>query len=95
MEKFAEKEGFVDVTLRFFMHVLYLSDGKVSLKKQLFRAGFRRRTDIPINYGFSMTRIECPSCGASFNAILNKHCPHCGREYEMITDDWVMTQLTC
>lgn len=95
LEKLAEKEGFVDVTLRFFMHVLYLSDGKVSLKKQLFRAGFRRRTDIPINYGFSMTRIECPSCGASFNAILNKHCLHCGREYEVITDDWVMTQLTC
>ncbi len=92
--EFVEKDGFVDVTLKFFMHVLYMSDDKVRLKKQLFRARFRRRTDIPIDYGFSMTRIQCPSCGASFNALLNKYCPYCGREYEIITDDWVMTELT-
>ena len=37
-------------------------------KRERFRAVFRRRTDIPINLQFSMTMIQCPTCGGSFNA---------------------------
>lgn len=95
LKKFEEKDGLVNASLQFYMHILYAKEDRVYLKKQLVSASFQRRVDIPINYSFSMTRIQCPSCGASFNAILSKHCPYCGREYEIITDDWALTELRC
>ena len=37
--------------------------------------------------------IECPSCGASFDATKNKNCPYCGNQYEITTDDWALVEL--
>ena len=42
---------------------------------------------------FSDSEINCPACAKSFNPVKNKFCPGCGREYELITDDWVLVDL--
>ena len=46
-----------------------------------------------MNMNFSMTRIACPSCGASFDATRLKNCPYCGNQYDGISDDWVLIDL--
>lgn len=88
-----EEGNFVTVETKAYFDVLYASDEKVYFKKQVFSASFKRRTDIPVNFNFSITKIACPSCGASFDATKNKNCPFCGNKYEITTDDWALVEL--
>ena len=70
-----------------------IKDNTVSLTQPVISATFRRRTDIPVDLNFSMTKINCPACARSFNPVKNKFCPSCGKEYELISDDWVLVDL--
>lgn len=88
-----EEGSFVTVETKAYFDVLYASNDKVFFKKQVFSATLKRRTDIPVNFNFSMTKIACPSCGASFDATKNKTCPYCGNKYEITTDDWALVEL--
>ena len=88
-----EEGNFVTVETKAYFDVLYARGDKVFFKKQVFSAAFKRRTDIPVNLNFSMTKIACPSCGASFDATKNRICPYCGNKYEITTDDWALVEL--
>lgn len=90
---FQDEGNFVTVVTKAYFDVLYANEKGIQAKSQVFRATFKRHTDIPVNLNFSMTRIECPSCGASFDATKNKNCPYCGNRYEITTDDWALTEL--
>ena len=93
LAKFKEEGGIVTVYTDAFFDVLYAKDSKIRFKRETFRAVFQRRTDIPINLEFSMTKIQCPACAGSFNAMRNKKCPYCGNAYDIISDDWVLVDL--
>ena len=93
LEYFEEKDGIATVVVDAYFDVLYATDRGVKYKHQVFSALLRRRTDIPFNYNFSMTRIACPTCGSSFDATKNRICPNCGNPYEMISDDWVLSKI--
>ncbi len=93
LESFREEGNMVSVVTDAFFDVLYAKDDKVFMKRKIFTATFKRRTDIPVKFHFSMTRIACPTCGSSFDATKNKFCPGCGNEYQMISDDWVLTDI--
>ncbi|MBR5683391.1 MAG: hypothetical protein IKW96_09000 [Ruminococcus sp.] len=88
-----EEGHFVTVETKAYFDVLYASGDKVFFKKQVFSAVLKRRTDIPVNFNFSMTKISCPSCCASFDATKNRNCPYCGNKYEITTDDWALAEL--
>lgn len=92
-QSFKDEGNFVTVETKAYFDVLYAKENKVYSKAQVFSATLRRRTDIPVNFNFSMTRIACPSCGASFDATKLKNCPYCGNEYDGISDDWVLVDL--
>ncbi len=93
LKGFTEEDGMVTVETRSYFDVLSVNGDKVSYTHPVISATFRRRTDIPVNLNFTMTRIQCPTCGKSFNPVKNKFCPGCGNEYELITDDWVLVDL--
>ncbi|MBP5528437.1 MAG: hypothetical protein J6X80_00140 [Lachnospiraceae bacterium] len=93
LKEFKEENNIVTVHFKAYFDVLSIKDNKVSFTHPVFDAIFKRRTDIPVNMNFSMTRISCPTCGKSFNAMKNKICPGCGNEYELISDDWVLAEL--
>ncbi|MBO4636332.1 MAG: zinc ribbon domain-containing protein [Clostridiales bacterium] len=89
----SEENGIVTVETRSYFDVLSVKDDKVSFTQPVISATFQRRTDIPVDLSFSIHRIDCPSCAKSFNPVKNKFCPGCGKEYELITDDWVLVDL--
>jgi len=93
LKGFSEEEGMVTVETRSYFDVLSIKDDKVSYTHPVISATFRRRTDIPVDLNFSMTRIQCPACGTSFNPVKNRYCPSCGNEYELISDDWILVDL--
>ena len=93
LESFRDEGNMVSVVTDAFFDVLYAKNDKVFMKHKIFTATFKRRTDIPVNFNFSMTRIACPTCGSSFDVTKTKCCPGCGNEYQMISDDWVLTDI--
>lgn len=90
---FKEENGRVYITTDAFFDVLYAQGDKIIPVREKYRAVFMRRTDIPIDLGFSISKIQCPTCGSSYNAIRNKLCPYCGHEYDVESEDWVLVLL--
>ncbi|MCR5542667.1 MAG: hypothetical protein K6F55_00835 [Eubacterium sp.] len=93
IKSFVDEGQYATVVTKAYFDVIYATDSKVYSKSQVFSATFRRRTDIPVNFNFSITRITCPSCGASFDATKIKNCPYCGNQYDGTSDDWVLVEL--
>lgn len=93
LEGFREENGVVTVTTKAFFDVLFDTDNGIKFKREAYRAVFQRRIDIPVDMGFSMTKIQCPSCGSSFNAMQNRICPYCGNAYDIESKDWVLVAL--
>ena len=91
---FRDEYGKVVVTTDAFFDVLYAEGDTIINRREVFKAVFRRRTDIPVDMQFSMAKIQCASCGSSFNAIQNKYCPYCGTEYNIESQDWILTDLS-
>ena len=92
-KSFADNGNYVTVVTKAYFDVLYAEENRIYSKSRVFSATFKRRTDLPVNLNFSMTRISCPSCGSSFDATQNKNCPYCGNEYEITSDDWALVDL--
>jgi rubrerythrin len=86
-------QGTVTVTTDVLFFVLRAEGDTVKNVPERYRAVFRRRTDVPMSTSFSISKIECPSCGGSFNAWKSKKCPFCGTDYDAETQDWVLLEL--
>lgn len=43
--------------------------------------------------GFSITSVQCESCGGSFDAVRQRKCPYCGSEYHMEKEGWVIEDM--
>lgn len=42
---------------------------------------------------FSITSVNCHSCGGSFDAVRQRNCPYCGSEYHMEDEGWVVEDM--
>jgi len=93
-KSFKDEGNMVKVVTKAYFDVLYAKGDRIYAKSQVFAATFQRRTDLPVNLNFSMTRIMCPTCGSSFDATKNKNCPYCENPYEITTDDWALVELS-
>ena len=83
----------VYVTGDLYMENAYDLSNRIKAKKEIFRVRAGRRTDIPFTTNFSITKIQCPSCGGSFNAFKTISCPYCGNEYKQENTDWVIYDI--
>ncbi len=43
--------------------------------------------------GFSITSVQCESCGGSFDAVRQRCCPYCGSEYHMENEGWIIEDM--
>ena len=92
-KRFKDEGNFVTVQTKAYFDVLYAQGSRIYSRSEVFSATFKRRTDIPVNLNFSMTRIACPTCGSSYDATKNKICPYCENKYEITTDDWALVEF--
>ena len=61
--------------------------------REVYRIKAGRRTDVPVTSNFSITKIQCRTCGASFNAFKSKNCPYCGSKSDVACDDWMIYEI--
>lgn len=78
--------------LRTYMLDTYEEGGRVYTRSDSIDITVVRSRDARISPGFSIKLVKCRSCGGSFDASRQKKCPHCGTEYEMKKESWVLTR---
>ena len=93
LKQFGVQGDYCYVTVDTYLENLYDNNGRIDTKKETIRVELRRNIRKPIDINFSIERIQCKNCGASFNAAKTRNCPHCGSRYEVGDDDWVITKL--
>lgn len=79
--------------LNVHMTDVYCRGSRLTEKQDRFRVGLCRNIRRPVDYGFSVKMVGCKSCGASFDASMEKKCPYCGSSYDLKEEDWVVTFL--
>lgn len=65
----------------------------ISEKDEQFEFTVEKEIDPDFNPGFTFLKVSCPSCNGSFDAMHQKCCPYCSREYEPKRKDWILTDL--
>ena len=80
--------------LNVYMTDVYFQNGRIYQKDDLFRVKLCKNVSRPTNGGFSIRKVTCKSCGASFDALAQSHCPYCRTKYSLKEDDWVVTDIS-
>ncbi len=79
--------------LRVFLNVIRMtSPSQVVKQNEEFDIVIQRPLSCKTDLGFSIRKVCCKSCAASFDATHNKYCPSCGTEYEA-KEDWVVMEF--
>lgn len=89
-----EKDGYLHVTVDVFLDNAYIRDGKVSANnREKLRVTLVKNLNVPIQYNFSVKKMECPNCHGSFDATKNKTCPFCNGTYRIEDADWAIESI--
>ena len=87
------ENGYLYVDADVCMDDVYCLSGRLKRKNERFRLVLRKNASAETDYGFSIHAINCRSCGASFDATKQKHCPNCGNTYAIDSYDWVVVKF--
>ncbi|MBO5087697.1 MAG: hypothetical protein J6C01_03395 [Lachnospiraceae bacterium] len=93
LKEFTLDGDYAKLIVEAYMEDLHDVDGRIKRRIDKFRIHLRKNVTIPIDYQFSIKKIQCKNCNASFDATKIKSCPSCGTLYEIGDDDWVVTQI--
>lgn len=88
-----EENEKIYITADAYMIDYYEKNKKVKRNEDCIRVVMERKADIPIDFNFSIKKIQCPSCAGSFDATKNKICPFCNTEYKIDEMDWVINSI--
>ena len=87
------EDGILNVDLKAYTFVTYFKDGALIRNKETWKMRMARRKDVALDPTFSIHAVNCSSCGGSFDAAYQSVCPHCGRQYDVTEDDWVVKYM--
>ena len=89
---FKQEDGILKAKLKIFMNDLRY-DGRIRSKDENYIITMERDIDTGRGRDFDLTKVQCHSCGASFDALHQKNCPFCGTRYHLRYDDWMITSI--
>ncbi|MCR5287270.1 MAG: hypothetical protein K6D93_04900 [Saccharofermentans sp.] len=91
--KIKQEGKYVYVTGNLFVDVTRDLGDHIKSQREVYRIKAGRRTDVPTTSNFSIAKIQCRTCGASFNSFKTRNCPYCGSASEPASDDWVIYEV--
>lgn len=79
---------YVDMTV--YTTTVRNKNSSFMVKNEKFRLTVCRSVNAMDDGVFTMKKVICKSCGASFDATRERNCPYCGNPYHLGNDDWVV-----
>ncbi|MBQ3295068.1 MAG: hypothetical protein IJH00_01090 [Erysipelotrichaceae bacterium] len=68
-------------------------DRRVHEKDEKIRFILQKEADGQNDPGFSIHRVNCSSCGGTFDAMHQRNCPYCGNPYDLKKKDWIVKDM--
>ena len=93
LKKFVVRGDYCYVTVDAYVENIYDNGKRIFDKDEKFRITLCKNIRKPINLHFSIQAMQCKSCGGSFNATKQKCCPYCSTSFELMDEDWVVTNI--
>ncbi len=90
--RFKETDGMIRISVKAFMTCTY-ADRRIYRRDRDFLVTLERSSSERTDPGFTVHKVQCASCGGSFDSLHLKYCPHCGMPYELKHKDWVITSV--
>lgn len=82
---------YVDMTV--YATTVKNKNSSFRVKNEKFRLTVCRSVNTMDDGVFTMKKVTCKSCGASFDATRERNCPYCGNPYHLGNDDWVVVSF--
>ncbi len=80
--------------LRVYLNVSRLTEhNTVTKREEEYIIVIRRPLSCKTDLAYSIRKVTCKSCAASFDATHTRHCPSCGSVYDA-KEDWVVEEFT-
>lgn len=76
-----------------YMEDIYDDGTRIYSKKEKIHMQLYKNIRKPIDFHFSLKKVQCKGCGGSFDATKQRTCPNCGKKYEIEDDDWVVKKI--
>lgn len=93
MNKSYEQDGLLYLDMDIHMNCMHFENGKFSSKDHVFNLLLSKRAEAKTDYDFNVQAVNCNSCGASFDALREKHCPNCNTPFRMTDYDWTVKRF--
>lgn len=68
-------------------------DRRVHEKDEKIRFVLQKEAEGHADPGFSIHRVNCLSCGGTFDAMHQRNCPYCGNPYDLKKKDWIVKEM--
>ena len=83
----------IHLNIRAFMSDTYFRDGEMKIYSDTYDLEFVRKPGVQTDIGSSVHAVNCRSCGASFDAVKQRFCPHCSSPYDLSGQDWILIKV--
>lgn len=93
LKRFKVQGNYCYVTVDAYMEDFYDNGKRIRKRDEKFRITLCKNIRKLTNLHFSIQAIKCKNCGSSFDATKQKCCPNCGTAFELMDEDWVVTNI--
>lgn len=93
LNEYRVQNGYCMLSIDIYMTDIHDNGRRIYRKKDKFRMKICKNVSNPEELDFSIKKVKCKGCGASFDATKERHCPYCGNAYDMKEDGWVVSYM--
>lgn len=93
LKDFQTQGDFAYIKVYVYLDNLFCNNKSISRQTDRFTVYLRKNIAKPIDFGFSVKKIQCKTCFGSFDATKEKACPYCGNKYDISDDEWIVTGI--
>lgn len=88
-----QKGTMLEVRLRLYLTNIYDINGKIRERDEVINLTLHHNAEFRVVPNFSIKKVECSSCGGSFDATRYQKCPYCDTPYDVCRDDWIVKYI--
>ena len=82
------------ISMTVYLDNIYYNGDCFTQKRENFVVGLVRHKDARTSSTFTAYSLNCPTCGASYDAVLSRVCPCCGATADVSGFDWSINRIT-
>ena len=85
---------YLHISMTVYLDNIYYTGDYFTQKRENFTVNLVRHKSVKTSPTFTAYSLNCPTCGASYDAVVSCKCPFCGAEGDLSGFDWSINRIT-